>query len=175
MKDIKLIIFIIFLSGTICSCLTDSKLKKHADMYYSAHPDIYARKCANSFPATVTPGDTIRSSDTTYLPGAVLPCPERVDTNGKKVRDSVKCPPPKIIHDKIFVHDTLIDVAAVTAMAYDTARVGAENRALKTKLIQTTTEKDEAKKQAKNRLLELIGLSVISLFLLFLVIKFIIL
>lgn len=144
------------------SCLTQKKLKSHAVRYYAEHPGELARKCAKEYPAKVTAGDTIRSTDTTVLPGLVLPCPDREDINGKVVNDYVQCPPNKIIRDQVFVHDTLIDVAAVTAMAVDTATLGAEYRAQTAKLVQTTVEKEKALKQARNRLFALIGIALFA-------------
>jgi hypothetical protein len=155
----KLLIIALCVIG-LTSCLTEKKLKSHAVRYYAEHPGELAHECADKYPATVMPGDTIRTTDTTTLPGLVIPCPDRV-INGVTIHDTVKCPGQKVIHDKVFVHDTLIDRAAVEAMKADTATQGAGFRAQNAKLVQTIIERDKAKEEAKNRLFGLIGCGVV--------------
>lgn len=161
MKKLTILLFA-FGTMTMCSCLSDKKLHGYAVRYYAEHPGELAHKCADEYPATVTPGDTIRTTDTTTLPGLVIPCPDRVTiVNGKVVHDSVKCPGVQYIHDKTFIHDTILDVARLAAMGADSAAQGAAFRAQTAKLVQTTDEKNKAKDQAKNRLFALIGCGVI--------------
>lgn len=156
MKIIITTFTIVFL---FCGCLTDAKLKKHADMYYGAHPDEFAKNCANSFPVIARPGKDSLRIDTAYLSGDSVPCPPATkDSSGHFQPGKVKCPDAKTItlyHSRV---DTVPDLAAVSALKFDTTRLGGEMRQVKVQLIQTTAEKDKAKKQAKNRLWMIIGI-----------------
>lgn len=151
-------IIIMCIVALLCSCVTDKKLQGYAQRYYLLHPNELAHRCAEEYPAKVTPGIVIRKSDTTYLPGVSIPCPEYTDSTGTVKKDSVKCPGIKLIHDTLSVHDTLIDVALVTALKGDTGAIRAAYRAQTEKLNTVIGEKNNAKEQAKNRLYWLIGI-----------------
>lgn len=111
------IIATLLLSG----CMTPQKLKQHALLYYSLHPEEYAHGCADKYPPIVKAGKTITKTDTTWLPGESMPCPEATidSSTGKPKKDSVHCPGTKIVHDTTSVHDTIINNALVGALQLD--------------------------------------------------------
>lgn len=137
---------VVLLLFTLSSCLTDSKLKKHADMYYAAHPDAFAHRCADLFPVSFLPGVPVTKSDTSTIPGIIVPCPDQITINpvtgdtsrtpGKKI----ECPPSLIIHDTTRIHDTIENTARIKALGYDTAR-------LNNQVVLTTAKADKAEKR----------------------------
>ena len=155
MKNLITVAFALLLIG-LPGCVTDAKLKKHAHQYYALHPDEFATDCSDKFPVKVLPGIPSFKSDTTRIPGIVVPCPDQLTINplthdtiripGKKI----ECPPSSIIHDTLKLHDTILPTALLSRFEYDTA---AKGQALR----QTTTKLSEAEKRAKNRLFWLIG------------------
>jgi len=75
-----------------------------------------ARYCSESFPCStgdIHPGMPMHFTDTLYMPGDSVECPDQFPDAGKKV----PCPPTKIIRDSIHVTDTL-SVADSAHIAY---------------------------------------------------------
>lgn len=111
-----------FLLLILSSCTTERKAVKYMDN----HGFQAAKYCAKAFPVRDSiiyqKGEAIIKSDTTYLEGDSIPCP--VLTNYDKTKKGkpvyVHCPPSKIIHDSVFVHDT------VTVIRENTAKVKAQ-------------------------------------------------
>lgn len=172
----KLLTFALCAVG-LTSCLTESKMKKHGDMYYGAHPNELAVKCNNEFPTIILPGIPVITRDTTLLAGLTIPCPEapKDSITGKPKTVYVNCPDEKVINTFTFIHDTIYDNSRIAVFKGDTAAKGAENRALYSKLTLTIAEKDKALKQAKSRLYLVLGLGLLSVLFLFIIIKFIVL
>lgn len=113
--------------------------RKRANDFFNAHPAEIANRCAEQFPPKVTPGKVITKSDTTYLPGQVLPC-DTVRLPGEV--KYVRCPPEKIIRDTIHRTDTVENIARIYALQ-------ARTDSLNISLIQTKEQKSFAEKSAK--------------------------
>lgn len=109
MKSNWLLLFlIVFL---LSSCISQKKKENLAYGYFRENPARLAEICADQFPVkeTITPGKTIRTSDTTYLPGKEIPCPEptKDPLSGKIKPGTVTCPPAQIIDNSTHTRDTL--------------------------------------------------------------------
>lgn len=141
------------------NCFSGCATQKNAEKYYALHPVDLATKCAAEYPAKVTPGIVVRSVDTSFLPGPQIPCPEaKKDSAGKPEKVFVQCPPEKTIHDKQFVHDTILDVALVESLKGDTAGRGRSYRVQTEQLNTVTGEKNKAEKEALKLIICLISL-----------------
>lgn len=107
---------VLFLGFLLTGCTTESKAVK----YMNSHAFDAARYCATAFPVKDSiiykPGQTIIRSDTTVLPGDSIPCPDQEPGQPPAV---VHCPPSRIIHDSIFVHDTTTIIRENTAKTAD--------------------------------------------------------
>lgn len=110
------------------------------------------RVCADLYPPVVIMGEPIRKSDTVYTPGETIPCPPaKIDTvTGEPEIVYVKCPPSKIVTDSITQHDTVVDIARITAQRI-------EIDSLRIVLAVSKAEENKARKQANTRLFILIG------------------
>lgn len=109
MKSNWLLLFlIVFL---LSSCISQKKKENLAYGYFRENPAKLAEICADQFPVkeTITPGKTIHTSDTTYLPGKEIPCPEPTTDplSGKTKPGTVTCPPAQIIDNSTHTRDTL--------------------------------------------------------------------
>lgn len=85
-------------------CTTQHKAAK----YFDSHGFQAAQYCATVFPvksdSVYLPGSIIRTSDTTYLPGDSIPCPQQKPGSPPAV---VHCPFSLHIRDTLWLHDTL--------------------------------------------------------------------
>lgn len=92
----------------IAFCLTSCVTGKKATRYFNSHGFQAAQYCASAFPvksdSIYIPGIPITRSDTTYLPGDSIPCPEHLPGEPPAV---VHCPPSPHIRDTTTLHDTL--------------------------------------------------------------------
>mgnify|MGYP001020439747 CR=1 FL=1 len=78
------------------------KQKKKATDFFLLNRSELAELCDREFPEVpvrVVPGDTIKNSDTIFIPGPKLVCPDSVTT--------LDCPPTKIIKDSIIIRDSV--------------------------------------------------------------------
>lgn len=75
--------------------------KKATDFFLLNRPEL-AELCDKEFPdipVKVVPGDTLKKTDTIYIPGPKLVCPDNVT--------ALECPPTKIIKYSIVIHDSV--------------------------------------------------------------------
>lgn len=96
----------------LSSCMTQKKQQRIATAYMHSHPVELATLCNIHFkPQTIfKEGKPIHTSDTTYLPGEEIPCPEGAS--------HVQCPPQKTIRDTVFRTDTMeiVDKASIAVL-----------------------------------------------------------
>lgn len=105
MRLIAIIILVFFIG---CSKKpTEDQRRKQAEAFYNEFRKELAEKCAKEFPSLpieIVKGDTIYKRDTIYKDGQTIECDEPASENQKSF---VKCPPSKIIKEKIYINDTI--------------------------------------------------------------------
>lgn len=148
--------YILLILIAFASCKSVAKQQRKAEDFIYNHPEKLALWCWQKIPPDTIykQGTTITKADTIVLKADSIECPPVINQQGETIIVKAKCPDSKIIRDTIFRVDTItkVDNAALTYISYHAD-------SLKTAMIKASTQRDDAKKTAKNRLWWIIGLS----------------
>lgn len=144
-KIVLVAIAVLWMAFFLTSCQTQKKVTR----YLNENNSFAAEYCGLAFPVRDSiiykPGRVISKSDTTYLPGDSIPCPELPNydksKNGKPVY--VHCPPNKRITDTIFKVDT------ITVIRENTAKISYLTQANTTLSNSLKTYKNKAEHRGK--------------------------
>lgn len=114
---------VLFLGFILCGCVTQKK----ATSYFDNHAFQGADYCASRFPVDsfFKPGKIITTTDTITIPGQTI---YLQDTITNIIKDSVKCPPSKIIK----ISNSKVDTAGIIDKA--------KYKALQGKIIELQTK-----------------------------------
>jgi hypothetical protein len=136
LPNLKIGFTALLISAGLISCGLSRKI---ATRWMDGHPDTVAVRCALDFPCVpgeIISRDTVRKTDTTYIPGNSISCP--TTDSGSPVY--VHCPPQFTIRDSTTVHDTawVLDSARIRIL---TAQRDSVNRAL----VNVSADRDRLK------------------------------
>lgn len=122
------VFFFIISSFFLFGCVSQ---KERSEKFLKENPEVLAQWCSFYFSPkeNYVEGETKHTTDTLYLPGEKIPCPEIEDKDGNKIVPMVDCPNPKIITetftriDTIKVEDTAKVFALMTEIQKDKAKI----------------------------------------------------
>lgn len=141
----------------LVGCTSTKKQQKKAEEFLNAHPEVEARRCAQNYPPDTTfiKGDTVLTYDTLVTKGDSIPCPPTVNESGDTVYVKVKCPDSKTVTVYLDRVDTvvLMNTALVDYYRF-------RNDSLNKVVIKVTTQRDDAKDKAANRLWIIVALGI---------------
>lgn len=83
--------------------------KERSEKFLKENPEVLAQWCNFYFPVKekYIKGETITQTDTLYMPGIKIPCPDVEDKDGNIIKHEVECPEKEIIRDVITRIDTV--------------------------------------------------------------------
>lgn len=104
--DMRVVICFIVISFFLFGCVSQ---KERSEKFLKENPEVLAQWCSFYFPVkdNYIKGETLHTTDTLFLPGVKIPCPEVQDKDGNTIITEVDCPEQKIITDTFTRTDTI--------------------------------------------------------------------
>lgn len=161
-NKMKYLLFVILFA----SCVSEKKAIEKAKVKLISSGEL-AKICADTYPATVKPGTTQVSIDSSEIQ-------YRTETKYITVKDTVFASDTIIRYKQInktsFIHDTIVDNAALSACRQDWNNSVTANKNLTEEILKNRTQYEEEKskiKKQRNVFAIALGAAAIAIFLLF--------